>query len=62
VDRALPAYTSGAGSNTDTAGVVDGFSAAFVAAAVIAAIVGVVAYLRMPAARMTGAAAMHMHH
>jgi EmrB/QacA subfamily drug resistance transporter len=58
----LSAVATAAGSFTDPAGVVDGFTAAFAAAAVIAAAVGVVAYLRMPAARMTGAAAMHMHH
>ena len=58
----LSAVATGAGSLTDPAGVVDGFSAAFMAAAVLAAAVGVVAYLRMPAARMDGAAAMHMHH
>jgi hypothetical protein len=33
-----------------------------VAAAVMAAVVGVLAYLRMPAARVTGGAAMSMHH
>ena len=58
----LSAVATAAGNLTDPAGVVDGFTAAFAAAAVIAAAVGVVAYLRMPAARMTGAAAMHMHH
>jgi predicted MFS family arabinose efflux permease len=58
----LSAVATGAGSLTDPAGAVDGFSAAFMAAAVLAAAVGVVAYLRMPAARMDGAAAMHMHH
>ena len=58
----LSAVATTAGSLTDPAGVVDAFSAAFVAAAVLAAVVGVVAYLRMPAARMSGAAAMHMHH
>ncbi len=58
----LSAVATTAGSLTAPAGVVDGFSASFAAAAVIAAGVGVVAYLRMPAARMDGAAAMHMHH
>ena len=58
----LSAVATAAGSLTDPAGVVDGFTAAFAAAAVIAAGLGVVAYRRMPAARMTGAAAMHMHH
>jgi hypothetical protein len=58
----LSAVATGAGSLTAPAGVVDGFTAAFIAAAVLAAAVGVVAYLRMPAARVDGAAAMHMHH
>jgi EmrB/QacA subfamily drug resistance transporter len=58
----LAAVATAAGSLTDPAGVVDGFTAAFAAAAVLAAAVGVVAYLKMPVARMTGAAAMHMHH
>lgn len=58
----LSAVATAAGSLTDPAGVVDGFSAAFLAAAVLAALVGVFAYVRMPSARMTDAAAMHMHH
>ena len=58
----LSAVATAAGSLTDAAGVVDGFSTAFIAAAVLAVAFGVVAYLRMPAARMDGAAAMHMHH
>ena len=58
----LSAVATAAGSLTDAAGVVDGFTAAFIAAAVLAVAFGVVAYLRMPAARMDGAAAMHMHH
>ena len=57
----LSAVATAAGSLTDAAGVVDGFSAAFVAAGVIAALVGVMAYVRMPSTRITGAAAMHMH-
>ena len=57
----LSAVATAAGTLTDPAGVVDGFSAAFVAAGVIAALVGVVAYVRMPSTRITGAAAMHMH-
>ena len=59
---ALSAVATAAGSLTDAAGVVAGYSAAFVAAAILSALVGVIAYLRMPAARMDGAAAMHMHH
>jgi EmrB/QacA subfamily drug resistance transporter len=58
----LSAAATAAGSLTDPAGIVDGFTAAFVVAAVLAAAVGAVAYLRMPASRMTGAAATHMHH
>jgi EmrB/QacA subfamily drug resistance transporter len=58
----LSAVATAAGSLTDPAGVVVGFSTAFVAAAVTAALVGVLAYLRMPAARVTGGAAMSMHH
>ena len=57
----LSAVATAAGSLTDPAGVVSGFSTAFLAAAVLAAAVGLVAYLRMPAVRMSGAAAMHMH-
>jgi hypothetical protein len=58
----LSAVATAAGSLTDPAGVVDGFSAAFLAAAVLAALVGVVAYLRMPAARIDSAAGVHLHH
>jgi EmrB/QacA subfamily drug resistance transporter len=58
----LSAVATAAGSLTDPAGVVEGFSTAFVAAAVLATVVGIVAFVRMPAARITGAAAMHMHH
>jgi MFS family permease len=58
----LSAVATAAGSLTDPARVVDGFTTAFLAAAVLAALVGVVAYLRMPATRMDAAAARHMHH
>ena len=58
----LSAVATAAGSLTDAAGVVDGFSTAFIAAALLAVAFAVVAYLRMPAARMDAAAAMHMHH
>jgi len=57
----LSAAATASGSLTDAAGVVDGFSAAFVVAAAMAVLFGIVAFVRMPAARMTGAAAMHMH-
>jgi hypothetical protein len=39
-----------------------GFTDAYIAAGVLAVAFGVVAYLRMPAARMDGAAGMHMLH
>jgi hypothetical protein len=58
----LSAVATAAGSLTDAAGVVDGFTAAFLAAAVLSVAFGAIAYLRMPATRMDGAAAMHMHH
>jgi EmrB/QacA subfamily drug resistance transporter len=57
----LSAVATAAGSLTNPAGVVDGFSTAFVAAAVLAAVVGLVAYRRIPAARVADAP-MHMHH
>jgi MFS family permease len=58
----LSAVATAVGSLTHPAGVVDGFSAAFAAAAALAVVVGVVAYLRMPSVRVSGDAAMHMHH
>jgi hypothetical protein len=58
----LSAVATATGSLTDATGISDGFTAAFAAAAVIAVALGVVAYLRMPAARMTGATGAHMHH
>ncbi len=57
----LSAIATGAGSLTDAAGLVYGFSSALVATAVLTVLVGVVAWLRLSAAPMTGAAAMHMH-
>ncbi len=57
----LSAGASTAGSLTSAAGVVDGFPRGFLAAAGIAALLAVFAYLRMPAVRAEGAA-MHMHH
>ncbi len=57
----LSAVATGAGSLTNPAGVADGFSAAFAAAAVLTVVVGVVAWVRMPAAPITGAAGMHLH-
>jgi hypothetical protein len=58
----LSAVATTAGSLTDPAGVVDGCTAAFTAAAALAVAFGVLAYLRMPATRMDSSAAMHMHH
>jgi hypothetical protein len=58
----LSAVATAAGSLTDAAGIVDGFTAAFLAAAILSVAFAAVAYLRMPATRMDGAAAMHMHH
>ena len=58
----LSAVASTAGSLASSAGVVDGFPRGFLAAAVIAVVLSVFAYLRMPAARVDGAARMHMHH
>jgi EmrB/QacA subfamily drug resistance transporter len=57
----LSAVASTAGSLTSAAGVVDAFPRGFSAAAGIAAVLAVFAYLRMPAVRAEGAA-MHMHH
>lgn len=57
----ISAVASTAGSLTSVTGVVDGFSRGFLAAAGVAAVLTVFAYLRMPAVRAEGAA-MHMHH
>ncbi|WP_406830602.1 MFS transporter [Pedococcus sp. KACC 23699] len=58
----LSAVANSAGGLASAAGVVDGFPRGFLAAAGIAAVLAVVAYLRMPAARVEGGAGMHMHH
>ncbi|GAA4716354.1 MFS transporter [Pedococcus ginsenosidimutans] len=58
----LSAVASTAGSLTSATGVVDGFDRGFLAAAVIALVLAVFAYLRMPATRVEGGAGMHMHH
>jgi len=58
----LSAVASTAGSLSSASGVVDGFGRGFVAAAGVAAVLAVFAYLRMPAARVEGGAGMHMHH
>jgi EmrB/QacA subfamily drug resistance transporter len=58
----LSAVATAAGSLIDAAGVVDGFTAGFMAVAALAVAFSVVAYLRMPATRVDGAAAINMHH
>jgi len=58
----LSAVASTAGSLASAAGVVNGFGPGFHAAAVIAALLAVFAYLRLPATRVEGGAGMHMHH
>ena len=57
----LSAIATAAGSLTDPARVVHGFTAAFLSAAVLAVTFGVMAYLRMPDSRMDSAAATHLH-
>ncbi|HEX8082136.1 MAG TPA: MFS transporter [Jatrophihabitans sp.] len=57
----ISAVASTAGSLTSVTGVIEGFPRGFLAAAGIAAVMAVFAYLRMPAVRAEGAA-MHMHH
>ena len=58
----LSAVASTAGSLASSNGVVEGFGRGFVAAAGVAAVLALFAYLRMPAARAEGGAGMHMHH
>lgn len=58
----LTAVATTAGSLTSATGVVAGFDRGFLAAAGIASVLAVFAYLRMPAARVEGGAGMHMHH
>jgi hypothetical protein len=58
----LSAVASTAGSLASATGVVAGFDRGFLAAAGIAAVLAVFAYLRMPAARVEGGALMHLHH
>ena len=58
----LSAVASTAGSLASATGIVDGFGRGFLAAAGIAAVLAVFAYVRMPAARVEGGAGMHMHH
>jgi hypothetical protein len=58
---ALSAVATSAGVLTSQTGVVAGFSRGFVVAAAIAAVVAVVAFLRMPSTRVSGGAQLHMH-
>jgi hypothetical protein len=58
----LSAVASTAGSLASPSGFVNGFARGFLAAAVIAGLFAVFAYLRMPATRVTGGAGAHMHH
>ena len=58
----LSAVASTAGGLSSVTGIVDGFPRGFLAAAGIATLLAVFAYLRMPAARVEGGAGMHMHH
>lgn len=58
----LSAVATTAGSLTRPTGIVDGFSAGFAAAAVIAVAIGVVAFKRMPATPVAaGGGGMHGH-
>jgi EmrB/QacA subfamily drug resistance transporter len=58
----LSAVATSAGSLTSPTGIVDGFSAGFAAAAVIAVAIGVVAFMRMPTKPVAaGASGMHGH-
>jgi EmrB/QacA subfamily drug resistance transporter len=57
----LSAAAATAGSLTSPAGVAAGFSRGFIAAAVIAALLGIVAFVRMPSTRATEGTPMHMH-
>jgi MFS family permease len=58
----LSAVASTAGNLSTRDGVVAGFSRGFIAAAVIALLVAVVAFRQMPATRADVGAGMHMHH
>ena len=58
----LSAVASTAGSLTSASGVVDGFDRGFLAAAGIALVLAVFAFLRMPSQRVESGAGMHMHH
>ncbi len=56
------AITSVAEKLASAAGVVDGFSRAFVAAAIVAVLLAVVAFVKMPSTHVTGGGGnLHMH-
>ncbi|HST66345.1 MAG TPA: MFS transporter [Mycobacteriales bacterium] len=57
----LAALAATAGSLTSPAGVAAGFSRGFLAAAVIAVLLGVVAFVRMPSVLAAQGSAMHLH-
>ena len=57
----LSALAATAGSLTTPAGVAAGFSRGFLAAAAIAALLAVVALVRMPSSPVTEGSSMHMH-
>lgn len=57
----LSAVATTAGSLTTPAGVVDGFSRGFLAAALITAATAAIAFWRMPSTRVEAGAGMHMH-
>jgi len=57
----LSAVATTAGSLTTPAGVVAGFSRAFVAAAIVALLLAVVAFVRMPSTRAAVGGNLHMH-
>ena len=58
----LPRAPTTAGSLTSPAGAVAGFSRAFVAAAIVAVLLAVVAFVKMPSTHVTGGGGnLHMH-
>jgi EmrB/QacA subfamily drug resistance transporter len=58
----LSAAANAAGSLTDPTQVVDAFSRGMLVAGVTAGALAVLAWLRLPSARIEGGAGMHMHH
>jgi EmrB/QacA subfamily drug resistance transporter len=58
----LSAVATTAGSLTTADGAADAFSRGLLAAAVLAVVVGLVAYFRMSGAKVAAGAGMHMHH